>query len=417
LTMTPGGHTGRTVLRGATVFDGETFLGPSLDVVLADGRILDVGSELDGDDLIDCSGLTMLPGLIDCHVHVVVEQVDILKLTQQPFSYQFYIAAKNLAALRRTGITTARDAGGADLGIKRALEDGLIPGPRLLVALSVLSQTGGHADGWVPSGGELIALRPHPGLPPFLVDGPEQMRLRVRELVRAGADVIKVATTGGVMSPMDDPRDAHFQMDELQMAVTEAKMAGLDVMAHAHSPMGIANAVAAGVRSIEHAFLLDAPTAELMATRGTFLVPTLMAAASICDAAASGASVTESTRMKAQELRATHLNAFALALDAGVPIAMGTDAVGQPQGRNLRELELMVEAGMSPVAALAAATSVAARLLRIDGDRGWIRPGMRADLVLIEGDCRDLRDLGSRVRMVLMDGQVVEARSAAVGED
>src|SRR4030095_9393964 len=152
---------------------------------------------LDGDEAVEAGGLTVLPGLFDCHVHVTLSHVDTAQLVPRPFSYQFSEAARNLGATLRVGITTIRDAGGADLGIKQAVADGLIPGPRLQISITMLSQTGGHSDDWHPSGVDIPLFVARPGRPSALVDGPDEVRRKVRELLRAGADVIKVATSGG----------------------------------------------------------------------------------------------------------------------------------------------------------------------------------------------------------------------------
>src|SRR6266516_7490002 len=189
----------RLLFAGGRLFDGTEAAPGSADVVVDDGRFAAVGSGLDGDEVVDCTGATLLPGLFDCHVHVVVSSVDPMRNAQTPFSYPFYQAIGNLRATLDTGITTVRDAGGADLGLKQAVADGLVAGPRLQISIGMLSQTGGHGDGWMPSGRELPLLSPHPGRPATLADGPDQVRRVVRELLRAGADVIKVATSGGVL--------------------------------------------------------------------------------------------------------------------------------------------------------------------------------------------------------------------------
>ena len=180
----------------------------------------------------------MLPGFVDCHVHLLFSGVHPLKTLQTPFSYPYFEAVRNLRTTLDLGITTVRDAGGADLGVKEAVANGLIPGPRVLIAVSMLSQTGGHGDGWYPSGCSVSLVQPHPGRPNTVVDGPEEIRRVVRELIRAGADVIKVATSGGVLSARDDPRHGHFRDDEVAMMVHEAEAAGISVMAHAQATDG-----------------------------------------------------------------------------------------------------------------------------------------------------------------------------------
>ena len=403
----------RILFHGGDVFDGTGTAPAPADVVVHEGRFVDVGSDLDGDVAVDVSGRTLLPGLMDCHVHVVIDHVDVVRHLATPFSYRFYVAQRNLARILDCGITTIRDAAGADLGMKQAVADGLIRGPRMFVALALLSQTGGHGDGWLPSGACLDILGGWPGMPNNIVDGPEEMRRSVRELARAGADQIKLCSSGGVMSPRDNPHHAHFRMDELEVAVREAEAAGLYVMAHAQAAAGIKNAVRAGARSIEHGVFLDDEAIELMVERGTFLVPTLMAPLSVLQAADEGMPVADSSLEKARMVVAAHTDSFRRAAAAGVPIAMGTDAIGVPHGRNLEELEHMVKQGLEPIEALKTATSNAARLLRIEDDLGTIAPGKRADLVVIDGDPLNVVGLRQRVVGVWKDGQHVAGHVGA----
>jgi imidazolonepropionase-like amidohydrolase len=397
----------RTVVAGGSVFDGTGAPAARADVAIEDGRIVDVGSGLDGDARVDVGGGTILPGLFDCHTHVTVSSVDLWQVAQRPFSYQFYEAARNLEATIRIGITTVRDAGGADLGIKEAVEDGLTLGPRLQISIIMLSQTGGHGDDWYPSGAHIPFMTEHPGRPSGVVDGPDEVRRKVRELVRAGADVIKVATSGGVLSPRDDPRHAHLRPVELEALVEEATAAGIFVMAHAQGADGIKNAVRAGIRSIDHGIYLDDEAIELMNDRGTWFVPTLVAPQGVLDAAAAGVPLPPVVVDKAHQVVEIHRTAFRRAVEAGVRIAMGTDSGVTPHGRNLRELELMVAGGMSPLAALEATTRSAAQLLGVDDDLGTIEPGKIADLVVVSGDIADLSGLGERVEQVWKAGSRV----------
>jgi len=394
----------RTVFAGARVFDGTGTDPAPADVVVEDGRIVEVGSGLDGDETVDLAGRTILPGLFDCHTHVTISNVDLWRAAQQPFSYAFYEAARNLAATLRIGITSIRDAGGADLGIRQAVDDGLIAGPRMQISLIMLSQTGGHGDDWYPSGAEIPFMIPHPGRPSGLVDGPDEIRRKVRELVRMGADVIKVATSGGVLSPRDDPRHAHFRPAELEILVEEASAAGIFVMAHAQGGDGIKNAVRAGIRSIDHGIFLDDEAIELMKARGTWFVPTLVAPQGVIDAADAGIPLPPAVIDKARAVVEIHRSAFRRAVEAGVRIAMGTDSGVTPHGRNLRELALMADGGMRPAAVLEATTRSAAQLLGVDGERGTIEPGKVADLVVISGDAYVFSDLGDRVESVWKAG-------------
>jgi imidazolonepropionase-like amidohydrolase len=394
----------RTVIGGGRIFDGTASL-PVADVAVEGGRIVAVGPGLDGDARVDATGRTVLPGLFDCHVHLAFEPADLDTLVslQRPFSYRFYVAIANMRATLGTGITTVRDAGYMDLGMKQAVENGLVAGPRTQIAVNMISQTGGHGDGWMVSGHDL-GQQPYPGFPAGMVDGQDAVRLRVRELVRAGADVIKVFTTGGVLSPRDDPRHAHYSEGELAVLVEEASRAHRFVMAHAQGAPGIKAAVRAGIRSIEHGIFLDDEAIELMLDHGTWLVPTLVAARGVVEAADAGANLLEAQVRKAREVVEVHRDAFRRAVKAGVKIAMGTDSGVTPHGLNLRELALMEEDGMAPPDVLLATTRSAAELMGLEDELGSLEPGKRADLVVVDGDPFAFGDLRSRVRAVYQDG-------------
>ncbi len=397
----------RTLFTNGAVFDGTGAAPAPADVVVAGGRIVDVGTGLDGDAAVDLDGRTLLPGLFDCHVHVMFSHIDMWELLQQPFSYSFYVAAHNLAATLGAGITSVRDAGGADLGVKQAVEDRLVLGPRMQISITMLSQTGGHGDGWMASGQHVKLLDAHPGRPSGVVDGEDDVRRKIRELARAGADVIKVATSGGVLSPRDDPSHAHFRQRELDALVDEAKAAGLWVMAHAQATDGIKNAVRAGIRSIEHGIYLDDEAIGMMLEHGTWLVPTLVAPQGVIEAAEAGASVSAASLRKARDVIEAHEDSFRRAVAAGVKVAFGTDSAVTPHGRNLDEMPLMEAAGMAPDQVLVSATSRAAELLGVEEDRGTIAPGKRADLVVVSGDPLDLKGYTDRIDAVYLDGELV----------
>jgi imidazolonepropionase-like amidohydrolase len=397
----------RTVFAGGRVFDGTGTAVAEADVAVAEGRIAEVGVGLDGDEQIDVGGSTLLPGLFDTHVHVMFGHVDVWRLMHEPFSYRFYDAIRNLDATLRVGITTVRDAGGADLGVKQALAEGIIRGPRVQISIAMLSQTGGHGDGWLPSGAQAEIFPAYPGSPAGIVDGPDEVRRKVRELVRAGAEVIKIATSGGVLSPRDTPQQPGFDVGEIEGIVAEARAAGLWVMSHAQSAEGIKNAVRAGVRSIEHGIYLDDEAIELMLDRGAYLVPTLVAPLGVIRAAEAGAGIPEAAVAKSREVIESHRDSFRRAAEAGVKVAMGTDGGVVPHGENLEELQLMADEGMTPEDVLVATTRTAAELMGLGHELGTIEPGKRADLVVVAGDPFDFRDLAGRIERVYQDGRLV----------
>ena len=223
-----------------------------------------------------------------------------------------------------------------------------------------------------------------------------------------GADVIKVATSGGVLSPRDKPTHAHFRLEELEVLVEEATAAGICVMAHAQATPGIKNAIRAGIRSIDHGIYLDDEAIEMMLERGTWLVPTLVAPRGVIDAAEAGAAIPAASVAKAREVVEIHRASFAKAVAAGVKVAMGTDSGVTPHGENLRELALMVEGGMTPMQAIVATTRSAAELMGLEEELGTLEPGKRADLVVVDGDPLDVATLDQRIGAVYKDGvQVV----------
>ncbi|BBZ35773.1 metal-dependent hydrolase family protein [Mycolicibacterium confluentis] len=397
--------TNRLVVRGGHVFDPVGGTAAPADVLIEGDRIIDVGIDLDADTAVDATDHLVVPGFIDTHVHVMLDDVDTMRLIQTPFSLRFFQAARNLQLTLRAGITTVRDAAGADLGVKQAVTTGLVDGPDMQIAIGMLSQTGGHADEWLPSGECVHALwPPHPGRPPTVVDGVDEMRRAVRELVRAGADVLKVATTGGVISPRSDPRRAQLCDEELAVLMSEARAAHVHVMAHAQGAQGVKNAIRAGVRSIEHGVYLDDEAVDMMVQNRTWLVPTLSAPHAILRQSETSGGIPENMRQKAIAAIEAHEASVRLAHSAGVPIAMGTDAGISRHGENLRELELMHRLGISAVDTLRAAMTSAADLLDIASDVGELAPGKLANMVLLAGSEVSVEGLPERVRTVIRRG-------------
>ncbi|MGO2534217.1 amidohydrolase family protein [Arthrobacter rhombi] len=403
-----------TVFTNAQVFDGVAFLPEPADVVFVDGRVAAVGPGA-GDaaphasaTVIDCTGKTVLPGMIDLHIHVTSSNPGSLHAVAEPFSLQFYESVHNLEATLRAGITSARDAGGADLGAQVAQASGLIQGPRLRLAISIMSQTGGHGDFWLPSGVSAPALGPHPGRPSGVADGVEEVRKTVRTMLRAGADQIKICSTGGVLSPADDPRHSQFSPEEIRVVVDEAEAQGKYVMSHAQGTAGIRNALDAGVRTIEHGIYLDDETIQVFLDRGAYLVPTLAAPAAVIRKAEAGNSGLPQTVIdKAYRVHEDHRGSVARAIAAGVKIGMGTDSGVGIHGENLEELALLADAGMSLQQVLASTTSVAGELITPEHSVGRLAEGYLADAVVLNGKLEStgqLADLRSMIERVFQDG-------------
>lgn len=406
--------TSATVLTDAHVFDGNDFLPAPADVVFVDGVVAAVGAEAGKAEeyasatVINCTGKTVLPGLIDLHIHATTSNPGSLQNFAEPFSKQFYESVRNLEATLRAGITSARDAGGADLGAKVAQASGLIKGPRLRLAISIMSQTGGHADSWMPSGVCNPGLGAHPGRPSGVADGVEEVRKTTRALLRAGADQIKICSTGGVLSPSDDPRHSQFSPEEIRVVVAEAEAQGKYVMSHAQGTAGIRNALDAGVRTIEHGIYLDDETIQVFLDRGAYLVPTLAAPAAVIKKAETGTSgLPQSVIDKAHRVYDDHLASVSRAIGAGVKIGMGTDSGVGVHGENLEELALLAGAGMSLRGVLAATTSVAGELITPEGSVGRLVGGHVADAVVLNGTLEttdQLPGLRSMIERVFQDG-------------
>ena len=394
----PDVPTGRTIFRGGLVFDGSGAEPARADVAIDGAIVREVGQDLAGDTVIDVTGCTVLPGLIDCHAHPAFPTPG-SSLDEDVERSATYLAYEALAPLRATldaGFTTVRDAAGADAGLRRALADGLIAGPRLVISLLQLSPSAGPYDGRSPSGHDTWVARP--GIPAPVADGPDALRAKVREYAQAGADVIKIFASGHFAMPHDGAMRSMFTDAELAAIVDEAARQRLKVMAHAHGPVPAAAAARAGVASIEHGFFLDEMALDAMHGAGTVFVPTLMASAGMLALAG------DAGKPRAEASVRAHRDAVRAAHRMGIEIALGTDCPVTPHGRNAEELALLVECGLSPWAALAAGTSVAARLLGLDAEIGHVRAGHRADLVIVRGDLGDLAEFPARLRDVYQGG-------------
>jgi imidazolonepropionase-like amidohydrolase len=365
-----------TLRPGATiVIEGEHFATVTQGPLVVD----DVGRE------IDAGGRVVLPGLIDAHVHVAATSHDLAGLALLPPSLIGAEASQLMAGMLRRGFTTVRDAAGADWGLQEAVARGLYEGPRLLISVQPITQTGGHAD-MRPRGvrGEMFCACAGLGLAGAVADGVGAVRRAVREQVRQGANQIKVMAGGGVSSPSDPIDGTQFSIDELKAAVQEAEAANLYVLAHAYSPRAVTRAVQAGVRSIEHGNLINEATAREMKRQGAYFVPTLATYAALAE---EGQRLGWSSAMleKLAHVQARGADAIRLALAEGVPVVFGTDLLGHMHVR--QSSEFVLRAGlMSPVQLLQSATIQAARLLRQEGRIGQIVPGAWADLLIVEGD-------------------------------
>ncbi len=383
---------------------------PNATVVVEGDRVAHVafdGGRIDDAEVHDLGGRALLPGLIDAHVHVTAVDHDPLRLAAMPPSLITAQAKGVLEGMLARGFTSVRDAAGADFGLREAIEQGLLAGPRLYISGQPLSQTGGHGD-VRPRGAQAIYCTcAGLGLFGAIADGVDAVRKAAREQLRNGADQVKVMASGGILSPTDPVEGTQYSLEELRAICEEAEAHGTYVMAHAYSPAAIQRAVQSGVRSIEHGNLLDEGSARAMKQHGAFLVPTLATYAAFADPSVV-ADRTPLLRAKLQRVQTQGIRAIAIAKAEGIPIAFGTDLLGAMHGRQTTEYALRLPA-MTPAEILRSATSVAADLLGESGRIGVVAPGALADLLVVEGDpTRDLAPLQAPewgLRAVMKDGR------------
>jgi imidazolonepropionase-like amidohydrolase len=391
-------------IRRALLIDGTGSRRERVTVVIQGSRIATIGPDPSvkipkGAKVIEANGKTLLPGLIDCHIHYCLDaSPDAIRSFQQDDPTVTAIkAAIHARATLDGGITTVRDVGSRDhisISVSRAIRAGIIPGPRTLNAGLAVCMTGGHA--W------FIGRQ---------ADGPDEVIKAVREQIRAGADVIKFIATGGVLTPGVSPGAAQLTPEELRAGVDEATRAGRRVAAHAHGAAGMKNAIRAGVHSIEHGTLLDDEAVALFLKHSTFLVPTLSAIQSGCEMGRAHGMPDDAVQ-KCAVLGEEQKKTFRKAVKAGVRIAMGTDAGTpfNPHGRNAQELRRMVAFGMTPMQAIEAATRSAATLLGLEHEIGTIEAGKEADLLLVNGNPLDdiaLLEDPTRLEYVIQGGKIV----------
>lgn len=401
------------ILKNINLIDGTgNDIQENVDIKIENNIITEIGKNLNGDDVIEGNGQYLLPGMIDSHVHVMLEMEPLENRLSTPFSYNFYKAIDHLKRTVDAGVTTVRDALGADLGLKEAVNDGIVLGPRLQISINALTITGGHGDSYTKSGIHLPLLQDgYPGMPSGLCDGVNEVRKKAREMLRAGADVLKVHATGGVTSATDHPDYTQFSVEELKVILEEAQFRNnRKVMAHAQGLQGVKQCIEAGIHSIEHGIYLDDEAVKLMKEKDMYLVPTLLAPLSVIEFAAE-LGMSENSINKSKQVMQDHIESFKKAHHAGVKIAMGTDAGVFKHGTNLRELELMVEHGMTEMEAIVSSTKTAAECLGYDDELGTIEEGKKADFILLEQNPLDdiavLRD-PNKIKVVAIDGKIVK---------
>ena len=408
----------KTIIENASLIDGlAAEPATDMNLLIEDGTISAIGPavSLDGaDETIDATGKTVMPGMIDAHLHLIGTRAydPVLATIEAPFVR----AARGVAdvgKLIEAGFTSVRCAG-SNLGVSlnAAVEEGTIPGPRIVAANLAISQTAGHGD--------LHMLPPDWLTGPYaasrIADGPDDCRRAAREQIRAGAGVIKIMTTGGVLSERDSPNHPQFVDEEVAAMVEEAHRVGLKVMSHAQSELGIQLALRNGVDTIEHAIYLDAETIDLLLEKDAVVVPTF----AIVDALVNfgrAVGVPDYAMKKAEESHKAHLESIRRAFEAGVKIAVGTDFLGSAgvaHGDNAVELEILVkQVGMSPMEAIASATRIGAEALGLEDEIGTLSVGKKADLLIVAGDpSQDVAILKQKpaIELVMKSGRIAVDR-------
>jgi len=366
------GHGGDPIKDAVVIVEGKiiTAVGPTATVKIPEGA-----------KITDASGKTIMPGLIDTHVHIMATSASLEQRLFTPKAVSYFQAAENLKRTLRAGFTTIRDAGGADAGIRQVLEMGLISGPRLIVSGGI-GQTGGLMELRFPSGAQIVnedSWR--------VCDGVEDVRKTMRKVLREGVDFVKIFTTGGVVAPQGSPFIAEWSPSELSVIVEEAGRCGAGVMAHAEGNDDNKNALRAGVTSIEHGDVLDQEAIDLFLSKGAFLVPTLHIS-KILSERRDSAGLSEASKRKEERLVEEGKGCFRWACEAGVKVALGTDAfVAEMHGTNAVELLLMMkEGGLSAMEAIVAGTKNAAECCLLGEQVGTLEAGRLADILVVGGD-------------------------------
>lgn len=402
----------QVILAGNLIADAATGASGPATIFVSDGKIISivsgtaVGNLPATTEVIDMSAKTVMPGLIDLHVHLTGDPGgDFWKEATEPAEWGVVVGEKNARLTVKAGFTTVREAGSSQysaFSLRRGTEEGLIPGPRIIAAGPALAIVGGHGDttGFTETINDVLSSG-------YTCTGAVQCAEKVRKASRAGSDIIKITATGGVLSQQGRGLEAHFTNDEMKSIADTAHSLGLKVMAHAHGARGIEAAAASGIDTIEHGTFADEAALKVMKAKGTVLVPTLMAFQGIKERLGKGIYtpvVEEKVRMTVNYVG----KAVAMAKKMGVSVAFGTDAGVFEHGRNAQEFQLLVDAGLTPREAIISATTLAAKTLDMEDQIGRIAVGYSADMIAVDGDPLANVRLLEKVDWVMVRGRVIE---------
>lgn len=386
-----------------------------LSVLVRDGRIAEVAAGIDAPadaGVIDLGGRTLMPGLIDCHVHVVAETLDLWGNMIAPSSLAGLRSARVMEEMLQRGFTTIRDLGGADHGLVRGIEEGLIDGPRIVICGKGLTTTGGHADLRKRTDDRPGMMSDRLGSMGYIADGVDAVRTACRTMIKEGANFIKVMANGGVSSPNDPIHSIQYSREEILAMVEEAENAGLYVSAHVYTDAAIRRCVELGVHSLEHCNLISAETARLAAEKGCIAVPTLVAYDALwLEGKALGLGPAEFEKIEV--VRSGGLNSLAIMRDAGLPMAFGSDLLGGLRKYHCMEFELLAKV-LTNAEIIRSATTIGADLCQMTGEIGTIAAGAHADLIVVDGDpLADITRLqgdGAHMPLIMRGGEVFKDR-------
>jgi len=410
-----------TVIRNAAIFDGENEdLAHDSDVVIEGDRIREVSpgrARVEADLEIDAGGRTLLPGLIDAHVHLMAVHLVASKNLHYPLTLMTAKALPRIRNMLERGFTSVRDVAGADFGIRQALEEGLIVGPRAFVGGPGFTQTGGHGDHRFKTDSRLDRDRDSNGVDfhARIVDGPEQMRQAVRDELRKGADHIKLMASGGVGSPNDAIEDWQFSEEEIRMACSEAAAKGKYVCAHTYASSAVQRAVRFGVRTVEHCNLIDRETAAVVRDCNAFVVPTLVCY-EVTEQHGDALGLSPYVMEKLRFVNEGGIRLLEHCEAEGTPMGFGTDLMGEME--YAQSMEFVIRARVQkPVDVLRSASSVNARILQMEGQLGTVRAGAIADIILVDGnpleDIALLDGQGENIPLIMKAGKLHRNRLAS----